>query len=445
MNVPKIKNRINVWGYLALGYLAVIAVGTALLLLPFSAKSGKTPFIDAFFTAVSAACVTGLVPFETNAHWTGFGQAVILLLIQFGGLGFMTFVSILLMLVKRLGQFERKAVMQSVGGTFSGVKALVRRILIGTVFFETVGAAVLCIPFVRDFGWGTGVWRAVFHSVSAFCNAGFDIMGNASMSAYVKDPLVTLTLCVLISVGGLGFCIWGDVWESRFNPKKMQFYTKVILAVNSFLIVSGTLLFLLFERNSAAYAGLNFWERLLASLFNSVTARTAGFYTTDPALLSDSGSILMIILMFIGGSSGSTAGGLKVGTFTVIILGMVAVFRSKRDLTLGRRRIDNRLLFQALAIFAAYLILIVTATCLICALEPDGTNTTLNAVFETVSALGTVGLTRAYTETLGWGSKLVLIALMYAGRAGVLTLAFALGRKKSEAAVRRPVDTFFIG
>ncbi len=450
MKFPKMKNRMNVWGYLSLGYLAVIAVGTVLLVLPFSAREGRTSFIDALFTSVSAACVTGLVPFETNVHWTGFGQAVILLLIQFGGLGFMTFVSILLMLVRRLGQFERKAITQAVGGTFSGVRALVRRIVVGTVIFEFLGAVLLCIRFVPDFGWGAGIWRAVFHSVSAFCNAGFDIMGGTiagtgSMSYYAKDPLVCLTLCALIIVGGLGFCVWGDIWESRGNPKKLQLYTKVILIVNTVLIVAGTLLFLLFERNSTAYEGMNFGERLLASLFNSVTARTAGFYTTDPSALSDSGSILMIILMFIGGSSGSTAGGIKVGTFTVIIMGMVAAFRAKKDINVGKRRIDSRLLSQALAIFAAYLLLAVTATVVICAIEPDGEGTTLRAVFEAVSALGTVGLSMGYTETLHWASKLVLILLMYTGRAGVLTLAFALGRKRETAEIRRPVDTFFIG
>ncbi len=452
MKLFKRKPRMNVWSYLALGYFAVMFVGSILLVLPFASKEGGTSYIDALFTAVSAGCVTGLVPLETNVHWSLFGQIVILILIQTGGLGFMTFVTVLLLMVKRgIGQYQRRAVLQSVGGGhLAGVKILVRRILIGTACFEIGGAAILCIRFIPAFGVAQGIWCALFHAVSAFCNAGFDILGGTSvgtgsLSSYATDPLVSLTLCALIVVGGLGFCVWGDVLDCKLNAKKFQFYTKVILIVSAILIFGGTMLFLLFEWNNPCYAGYNFWEKLLVSLFNSVTARTAGFYTTDPSTLSDSGYLLMVVLMFIGGCSGSTAGGIKVGTFTVIIMGMFAAFRSKKDIALGKRRIEGKLLVQALAIFATYLFLILTSTAVICAVEPDGVNTFARTLFETVSALGTVGLSQGLTPTLSVVSKLIIILLMYLGRVGVLTLAFALARKRDTSEIRHPVDTFFIG
>ncbi len=452
MKFPKIKNRMNVWSYLVLGYFLVVMTGSVLLVLPFASREGGTSYIDALFTATSAACVTGLVPFETNIHWSLFGQIVILLLIQLGGLGFMTFVSVLLLMVKRgLGQYERRAVLQSVGGSrLTGINTLVRRILVGTFIFEFLGAAALSIRFIPDFGVGQGIYYAVFHAVSAFCNAGFDLMGGTvagtgSLTYYVRDPLVTLTLCVLIIVGGFGFCVWGDIADCRGNLKKTHFYTKVILIVNFSLVVGGTLLFLLFERNNPSYADFNFGEKLLASLFNSTTARTAGFYTTDPITLSDSGYMLMLVLMFIGGCSGSTAGGIKVGTITVIITGMVSAFRGSRDINLGKRRIDAKLLFQALAIFAAYLFMVLVSTMIICAVEPDHSNSMAMALFECVSALGTVGLSMGYTATLGVASKIILVVLMFAGRVGILTLAFALSKRKPSADIRRPVETFYIG
>ncbi len=452
MKFPRIKNRMNVWMYLALGYLAVIAAGSILLILPF-ASTERTAYIDALFTSVSATCVTGLTPVVTGTHWTLFGKIVLLCLIQLGGLGFMTFISLLLIAVRRnLGQYERRAVMQSVGGTYSEVRALVRRIVVGTLCFELLGAGVLSIRFIGDFGAAKGIWYAVFHAVSAFCNAGFDIMGGAavaeaSLMHYATDPLVSLTICALIIVGGVGFCVWGDVLNCRFNPKKFQFYTKVIIGVNTALLFVSTMLFLLFERNNPSYAGYSFGEKMLSAFFNATTARTAGFSTTDPSTLSSSGSMLTIMLMFIGGSSGSTAGGIKVGTITVIIMGMIAVFRSSDDIVLGKRRIDKKLLGRALAIFAAYLFMILTATVIICAVEPDpaGGDVFRRALFEAVSAIGTVGLSMNFTPTLGVVSKIVLMLLMYAGRVGVFTLAYAFSRKRDTAQIRRPVDMFYIG
>ncbi len=449
MQFPKHRVKLSIWQYLAIGYLIVIAVGTVLLVMPFAVRDGKVDFLNAFFTATSATCVTGLTPVETNIHWTVFGQIVILLLIQLGGLGFMTFVSVLLLMVKGgLGQYERRAFMQSMGGQSDGVKALVLRVFVGTICAETAGAALLSIRFIGDFGALRGIYYAIFHAVSAFCNAGFDLMGGTvagtgSLSYYATDPLVSLTLCALIFLGGLGFCVWDDVIDCRFNFKKFQFYTKIILIASVSLLVCGTGLFMIFERNNPSYAGYGFGDKLLCALFNATTARTAGFWTTDPCTMSDSGYLLLIVLMFIGGCSGSTAGGIKVGTFVVLVTGMWSVFRGKRDNNIGKRRIANSLLGQALAIFASCLMLVLCATLLICAVEPQGQFR--ETLFEVVSALGTVGLSMSLTATLSAFSKIVLIVLMYAGRVGVLTLAGAVARKRDTGDVRSPVDTFYIG
>ncbi len=444
----------SVWRYLVLGYLIMILAGALLLTLPFAKQGGGwggwEEFVDALFTATSATCVTGLTPVVTGTHWTIFGQVVIICLIQIGGLGFTTLVSILFMAVRGggLGLYERTAMIQSVGGNkLQGVKTLVKRILIGTLLFEFVGALLLMIRFIPDFG-PMGIYYSFYHSVSAFCNAGFDVIGlrGQSLVNYARDPLVSLVICTLIIIGGLGFCVWGDVVDCKGNPRKFCFYTRLALIGTGVLLVAGTALFMIFERDNLFYAGYTFGEKLLCSFFNATTARTAGYFTTPPEQLSNSGSLLMIILMFIGACSGSTGGGVKVSTFVVILTGMVSVMRGKRDITIGKRRIEQGTLSQALAIFSAYLVLTITATLLINAIEPDEVASFTAVMFETVSAIGTVGLTMALTPMLSWVSELILVLLMYLGRVGVLTFALALKRpRKSEAAVRRPADTVFIG
>ena len=444
----KCRIKLSVWQFLALGYFIVILAGSALLVLPFATKDGaSTSYLNALFVAASATCVTGLSPVVTGAHWSLFGQIVILVLIQTGGLGFMSFVStIFLMFRHKMGLYERKALMSAAGSKkYEGLVPLLKRIFIGTAIFEVAGAALLSIRFCQDYG-GIGVYYALWHSVSAFCNAGFDLVGTdgSSLAAYATDPLVSLTICGLVIMGGLGFCVWGDVIDAKCNPKKMQLNTKVILFVSTLLLVISTALFLLFEWNNPSYAGYNFG---LCSIFNATSPRTAGFFTTDPATLSDSGYLLTLILMFIGGSSGSTAGGIKVGTFAVIIMGMIGVFRGHRDINIGsKRRIEYSLLSQALAIFAACLMMVMLATLTICAIEPDKEITKFTDVlFECVSAMGTVGLTRGLTPNLSVASKIILIFLMYAGRVGILTLALALGEKRTPSGVRKPVDSLLIG
>ena len=454
----KIKRRMSVWRYLALGYALLIFIGSLLLMLPFAKQSGEWgtffDYVDGLFVATSATCVTGLTPVVTQTNWTTFGHVVIICLIQIGGLGFTTLVSILFMAIrgKGLGLYERTAMIQSVGGSkLTGVKTLVKRILLGTFLFEFVGALLLMIRFIPEHG-PIGIWYGVFHSISAFCNAGFDIIGGEnSLVAYARDPLVSIVICALIIIGGLGFCVWGDVVDCKGNPKKFSFYTRMALIGTAVLLIVGTALFMVFEWNNPNYEGFNFGDKLLCSFFNATTARTAGYFTTPPEDLSNSGTLLMIILMFIGACSGSTGGGVKVSTFTVIMMGMLSVMRGKKDITIGKRRIDQSVLSQALAIFVAYLVLTITATLLINAIEPDKINgedfASFSAVmFETVSAIGTVGLTQALTSKISAVSEFILILLMYLGRVGILTFAFALKRQKtSEAAVRRPLDNVFIG
>ncbi len=444
---------------LALGYLAVIITGSLLLIIPAATKDGSsTDYLDALFTAASATCVTGLTPFNTGAHWSVFGQIVILILIQTGGLGFMTIVSVLFQLFgKGLNLSGKRAVIASSGGKLSGLSGLVKRIFIGTAACEILGAALLMIRFIPDFGPLKGVYFAVFHSVSAFCNAGFDLMGWAgyeSLTHYATDPLVSLTICALIIVGGLGFCVWGDVFDCRFRFKKFQLNTKIVLIMSAFLLVTSTALFLGFEWNNSYYADYDFGEKLLVSFFNATTPRTAGFYTTNPAYFSESGYLLTIILMFIGGSSGSTAGGIKVGTFAVIVMGMLGAFRGNKDINIGSKRIEYSLLSQALAIFTACLMILMVTTISICAIEGDTANFK-NVLFECVSALGTVGISLDvesaggaivnFTSTLQPASKAIVIILMYAGRVGILTLAFAVASKRKTSDIRKPVDTLLIG
>ena len=366
----------------------------------------------------------------------------------------MTFVSIVFSAIGRnLGLYERKALMLSEGEhRLSGVRRLVRRIALGTTVVESAGALLLCIRFIPDFGVGKGIYYSVWHSISAFCNAGFDLMGGVfadeqfvSLTRYATDPLVSLTIAFLIIVGGLGFCVWSDIIDAKCNVKKFRLYTKVVLLVNTLFLVVSTVLFFFFERSNPTYENFTLGEKWLVSFFNATTPRTAGFNTVDLTSLSDSGYLLTVILMFVGGSSGSTAGGIKINTLAVIVMGMVAVFRGRRDIDIGKKRIDFSLVSQALAVFVSCLILVITATLIICAIEPDEIAPFRSVLFEVVSALGTVGLSLSLTPVLSTASKCILILLMYAGRVGILTLALALGESRTASETKKPLDTLLIG
>lgn len=454
MKLKNLHKKITVWQLLALGYLAVVITGTGLLSLPFATRAGaSTSFINALLTSTSATCVTGLVAYDTATHWSLFGQIVILCLIQLGGLGFMTLVSLFFNIIGRnMGVYERKALMASAGeDNRSELRRLLKRILVGTLIFEGLGATLLSLRFISQFGAGRGIYYSVWHSISAFCNAGFDLMGSvsgkfSSLTAYATDPLVSLTVAFLIIMGGIGFCVWDDILVSRFRWKKYRLHTKAVLIMSAILLTSSTLLYLFFERNNPLFGDYTFGERLLISFFNASTPRTAGFNAVDFGALSDSSYLLTLTLMFIGGSSGSTAGGVKVTTLFVIVMGISSVLRGKQDVEVGKRRVHNALLRQALAVFVSCLFLVIVATLCLCEIEAGNPNATFKAVlFETVSALATVGLSLSLTPTLSVASKVIIILLMYAGRVGILTVALAFAEQRSPAKIRKPVDTLLIG
>lgn len=440
------KRKLSPARLIALGFFGVILLGSGLLMLPFASKV-DVRWIDALFTATSATCVTGLVVLDTFTSWTGFGQAVILTLIQIGGLGLMTVITMFsFVLGKKLALYDRKVLMQSAGNMqLSGVGSLIRRIIPFTFIIELTGAIFLSLRFVPQFGWGKGLWFSVFHSISAFCNAGFDLMGGnapfSSLTAYTGDGLVSLTLCGLIILGSLGFLVWRDVVETRFRWKKFQLHTKLVLVSSAVLIAVGWALFLLFEWN-ASLQGLPLGEKLLASFFQAVTPRTAGFNTTDLNALSESGNLLTNVLMLIGGSPGSTAGGIKTTTIAVLLLSMFVSARGRRRVHVYRYSIDNDTLRQAASILHIYLCIAIAALLTICALEPI---TVKQAMFEVNSAIATVGLTLGITPTLCTASKILLMLLMFAGRLGGLTFTMIFTQTKSEPPVDRPNGKVLIG
>ena len=445
--MKKRKLRLAPARLIALGFFVVILVGALLLTLPFASKDGSANFLDALFTSTSATCVTGLVVRDTFTGWTAFGQVVILCLIQLGGLGFMTVITLIsFALGKRVGLYDRKVLMQSAGNfSLSGIGELIRRIIPFAFVFELLGAALLAIRFVPEFGPGKGIYFAVFHAISAFCNAGFDLMGGrgafSSLTAYVADPLVNLTVCLLIVVGGLGFLVWHDIVKNGVHWKRYQLHTKLVLTLTAVLVLAGWVLFFFFERN-ASMAGMPLSERVLASLFQSVTPRTAGFNTVDMAALSEPGNLLTNVFMLIGGSPGSTAGGVKTTTVAVLLLSAISSARGRSRVNAFHYSIDRDSIRQACSILVIYLAMAIVALLALCAIEPI---TLTQGMFEVNSAIGTVGLSMGITPTLCTASRLILILLMYAGRIGGLTFVLLFSERRSEAPIDRPSGKILLG
>lgn len=431
---------------IALSVAGVMLVGTLLLCTPWASASGEwTSLIDALFTATTCTCVTGLVTVTTAAHWSLFGQIVILVMIQVGGIGFMTVLTLISFFMHRkITMHERKLLQQSVGSiNRSGVTGTFLQILLGTFVIEAIGAALLAIRFYPKLG-PKGIWYAVFHSVSAFCNAGIDLLSpdGSSLISYANDYLVTGTVMFLIIMGGLGFLVWNDILRCGIHFKKMKLHSKMVLTLTFGLILGGAVVLFLTERN-AAFAGMSIGNQLWSALFQSVTLRTAGFATVSQTALSNAGALIGIILMFIGGSPGSTAGGVKTTTVAVFLISILRLSRNREDVVVFRKRIYNRIVRQAGAVVGVYLGMALLATILICVLEPQlGIR---EVSYEVVSAIATVGLSMDVTPTLGAASKLILIILMYTGRLGGLSLFLALGEKTEAAALERPVENILIG
>lgn len=432
----------------AFGFALIILIGAGLLTLPISVRSGEPDFFTALFTATSATCVTGLAVADTYTHWTAFGQMVIFCLIQIGGLGFMTVgVYISIILNKKIGLQQRENLHESVNTLeLAGVVRLVKYIVQGTFCIELIGAALLAIRFIPQFGVKTGIFFSVFHAVSAFCNGGFDLMGineeYSSLVAYEGDVLVNLVIATLIIIGGIGFVVWDDIARNKWHFKKYLLHTKIVLTMTIGLTVVGTILFLLFENNQL-FAGMTPVEKFLGALFSSVTPRTAGFNTVDTAALTDASKLLTMILMFIGGSPGSTAGGAKTTTIVVMVCYAAAMLRNREDINLFNRRLTQDEVKKANAIFVINLTLSLAAAMIIMANQSELALS--DVLFEVLSATGTVGMTTGITRALSTVSRMVIIFLMYCGRLGSLSFALVFAQKKTLDTVRQPQEKIIVG
>ena len=440
------KGRLSPSRIIILGFAAAILAGSLLLMLPVSARDGQgAEFADALFTATSAVCVTGLVVQDTAAYWTAFGQAVILLLIQIGGLGVITVaVAISAASGKKISLRQRSTIQEAVSAPkMSGIVRLTGFIIKMTAIFEAVGAAVMAPSFCREFGAAKGIWYAVFHSISAFCNAGFDLMGSrepySSLTYFVNEPWINIAVMLLIIVGGIGFTTWDDVTTHKFRIRKYRMQSKVVLTAAVILIWLPACYFFLFEFSQAPLS-----ERILSSLFQSVTTRTAGFNTVELTQLSGNGIAVMIFLMLVGGSPGSTAGGMKTTTLSVMVSTAVCVFRRREHTRFFGRRIGEDVVRNAAAVLTLYLTLFLVGGFVISCIEGLPLSVCL---YESASAVGTVGLTLGITPELGMISRIILIFLMYIGRIGGLTLIFAAssGSQASANTARLPQEKLTIG
>lgn len=448
MKLQRVNRYINPFHIIILGFLAVIILGSIMLSLPAaSMDESRTPFIDAFFTAVSATCVTGLSVYNTAEHWSIFGQTVILLLIQIGGIGVVTMaMAISLFSGKKIGLMQRSTMQEAIGAPqVGGIVKMTGFMLKGVLLIELTGAVMLAFRFCRDFGIGKGIWYAIFHSISAFCNAGFDLMGTQngpSLMRYVGDPLINITTMLLILLGGIGFFTWQDVVQHKQYFHKYRLQTKIVLTVTLILVMVPAVYFFLTEFMGDSWSALSIGDKVLASFFQSVTLRTAGFNTVDLTRISEPGQFIMVLCMLVGGASGSTAGGFKMTTLAVLVLASIAVFRQREDPQCFGRRIASDSISNAAAIFMLYLSLCTVGTVFIASVEQV---TFMTALFETASALATVGLSLGITGSLTVASKIVLILLMFLGRVGGLTLVYAIVSGKKSFFSHYPEEKVMVG
>lgn len=438
------KKRISSFKTIVLGFAGLIVLGALILMLPVSSKNGAvTPFNEALFTSVSSVCVTGLVLLDTGSYWSSFGQAVILLLIQIGGLGVVTVaVSFAMLSGRKISLMQRSTMQDSISAPkVGGIVRLTKFILLGTFIVEFIGALAMLPVFIKDFGL-KGIWMSVFHSVTAFCNAGFDILGTqsnpfVSITEYSANPVINITVMILIIVGGIGFLTWYDIIANKFKIKRYRLQSKIILLTSLILILLPAIYFFVFD-----YSDMTLGKRLLASLFQSVTPRTAGFNTTDISQLSGASKGIMVFLMLIGGSPGSTAGGMKTTTIAVLIMNAVSTFRRKEDTEMFSRRIDSSIVKNASTLFVMYISLALIGSIIISSVENLPFT---QCLFETASAVGTVGLTLGITPHLGLVSQIVLMLLMFLGRVGGLTFIYATVTNYNLNRSKLPLEKITVG
>ena len=438
------KNRFTSFQIIILGFIAVILIGALLLMLPVSSKAGIiTPFNEALFTSTSAVCVTGLVVQDTATYWSWFGQGIILVLIQIGGLGVITIaVSFALLSGRKISLMQRSVMQEAISAPkVGGIVRLTGFILKGTFLVEFTAAFIMMPVFVKDFG-AKGIWMAIFHSISAFCNAGFDLMGTenvkyASLTSYISHPLINITIMLLIIIGGIGFLTWEDILKNKYRIKSYRMQTKVILTTSLLLILFPAFFF--FFRD---FADMPMQERIFSSLFQAVTPRTAGFNTADLTMMTQDGLGIVIALMLVGGSPGSTAGGMKTTTLAVLIANALACFRRKEDAQMFGRRIENSTVKNSATIFMMYIVFFFGGAIVISAVEDLSFSTCL---FETASAIGTVGLTLGITPGLGVISQIILMILMFLGRVGGLTLIYAALSGSGKKISKLPQEKMMVG
>lgn len=440
----KKKFRLSAFQIIILGFAGVILFGALILMLPISSKSGVvTPFNETLFTATSAVCVTGLVVQDTGSYWSVFGQTIILLLIQVGGLGVVTVAASLAMFSGRKISLMQRSTMQEAMSApkVGGIVKLTGFIIKGTFFIETAGALLMMPVFCKQFGL-KGIWYAFFHSISAFCNAGFDIMGTddapfQSLTSYANNPIVNIVVILLIVLGGLGFLTWRDILTNKHHIRKYTMQSKVILITSLLLIFIPAVFFFFVD-----FYEFSLGNRILLSIFQSVTTRTAGFNTAELSAMTGAGQMIMIVLMLVGGSPGSTAGGMKTTTLAVLLSNAVSRFRRKEDVNFFGRRIDADTVKNASTIIMMYFVLFFTSAILISVVEGLPMDVCL---FETASALGTAGLTQGITTSVGTLSRIILIILMFLGRVGGLTLIYAALSGDGKCLSKLPLEKITVG
>ena len=443
------KKRMTSFQVITIGFLSVIFVGSILLMLPVSSKTGHfTPFLEALFTATSATCVTGLVVHDTATYWSGFGQLIILLLIQTGGMGVVTVaVSLATISGKKIGLMQRSTMQEAIAApSVGGIVKLTGFILNSTMLIELTGAILMLPVFWKDCDGLSGIWYAVFHSISAFCNAGFDLMGNraqySSLTGYAANGWINMVIMSLIVIGGIGFLTWDDVRYKGIHIIKYRMQSKVILLITALLILLPFLYFYFGEFSQKVWDDMSTGEKIWGALFQTVTPRTAGFNTVDLTKFTESGKMVMILLMLTGGAPGSTAGGMKITTAAVLFMTLFSVFRKKEDTECFGRRIEEGTVKYASAVLLMYLALSLTGGIIISSMEKLPI---LTCLFETASAIGTVGLTLGITPQLGMVSRMILILLMFMGRVGGLTLVFAALSNKQRNVSRLPKERITVG
>ena len=431
------------------GFMLVILAGSVLLMLPFATQDGKgASFLEALFTATSATCVTGLVVQDTATYWSMFGQSVILLLIQIGGMGVVTMVVLMSLIAgRRIGLKQRSTMQEAIAApNLGGIVKLTGFIIKTTLVIEGLGALLLFPVFYKDYGFLKGWWFSLFHAISAFCNAGFDLMGEgakySSLTGYADNLVVNVVIMSLIVIGGIGFLTWEDIKNKGMHVRQYRMQSKVILMVTAILVAIPFLFFYALELSGPQWQDLSEGEKMLVALFQTITPRTAGFNTIDLTQMSEAGQTLMMLLMLTGGAPGSTAGGMKVTTFAVLVLTMLTVFRREADASCFGRRIPEDTIRFAATILLMYFLLFMTGGMVISVCEGLPM---LTCLFETASAIGTVGLTLGITPGLSTVSRCVLIVLMFFGRVGCLTLVFAASSGTKINMAKLPKEKITVG